>query len=358
MNPEEESSMDFGIFDEINAVAGVSATDVFAAHVQQMIAADRLGYDSYWLAEHHFSEHRMSPSPNLLLAAAALQTERILLGNMVNVLPFHQPVRLAEECAMLDHLTGGRLQVGIGRGVQPLEFSRQGRDMALSREMFDESAEMLIDLWSREGATREGRHWRYEDVTLMPPVLQRPYPPVWYAGMSRDSVRWAAEHGMPFVSSFLTNDELEDLGAFYRSHFVPSHHTPAPYFGVMRHVYVGESREQAQRDVGDVYDKLFAAWLDVALTDANNVPVSYKAYPDMHRRLGAMRLEDLLAEGLVLFGDADDVGRGVADLRDRGVDMLMLWVSPRDVPLHLVDDCIARFASDVMPALRAAAPVR
>lgn len=350
--------MDFGIFDEVNAVEGRSATDVFAAHIGQVVAADRLGYDSYWLAEHHFSEHRMSPSPNLLLAAAALQTQRILLGSMVNVLPFHQPVRLAEECAMLDHLTGGRLQVGIGRGVQPLEFSRQGHDMALSREMFNESAEMLVHLWTQEGATRTGKHWSYEDVTLMPPVLQRPYPPVWYAGMSRDSVRWAAAHGMPFVSSFLRNDELEELGAFYREHFVPSPHTPEPYFGVMRHVYVGETRDAAYREVGDVYDRLFAAWLDVALTDADNVPLSYKAYPDMHRRLGAMCLGDLLAEGLVLFGDADDVAEGVADLRDRGIDMLLLWVSPRDVPLDLVDACIERFAADVMPGLRAPAGSR
>jgi len=344
--------MDFGIFDECNAVAGRTPQEVFTSHLGQVRAADRLGYDSYWFAEHHFSDHRMAPSPNLLIAAAAPQTERILLGNMVNVLPFHEPVRLAEECAMLDHLTGGRLQVGIGRGVQPLEFSRQGRDMALSREMFNESAEMLVELWTTEGATRDGAHWRYEGVTLMPPVLQRPYPPIWYAGMSRDSVRWAAQHGMPFVSSFLSNDELQELGAFYREHFVPSHHTPEPYFGVMRHVYVGETRDAAMRDAGGVYDRLFSAWLDVALTDANNVPLSYKTYPDMHRRLGAMRLDDLLAEGLVLFGDADDVGTAVEDLHGRGIDMLLLWVSPRDVRLDLVDACIERFASEIMPQAR------
>lgn len=250
---------------------------------------------------------------------------------------------------MLDQLSGGRLEVGIGRGVQPLEFSRQGRDMALSREMFDESAEMLVRLWTEAGASAEGEHWRFEDVTLMPPVLQRPTPPLWFAGMSESSVRWAAEHGMPFVTSFLPNDELERMGAFYREHFVASHHTPEPYFGVMRHVYVGESAAAARRDVGDVYDRLFGAWLDVALTDASKVPASYQAYPAMHRRLGAMTLDDLLAEGLVLFGGPDEVAEGVADLRDRGVDMLLLWVSPRDVALPLVDACIERFAAEVIP---------
>jgi alkanesulfonate monooxygenase SsuD/methylene tetrahydromethanopterin reductase-like flavin-dependent oxidoreductase (luciferase family) len=291
----------------------------------------------------------MAPSPNLMLAAAAMQTERILLGNMCNTLPFHQPVRLAEECAMLDQMTRGRLQIGIGRGVQPLEFSRQGRDMALSREMFEESAEMLVQLFSQQGATAAGEHWRFEDVTLMPSVLQRPTPPIWFAGMSESSIRWAAEHGMPFVTSFVTNDRLEEIGAFYREHFVPSHHTPEPYFGVMRHVYVSESDASARAEVGELYDRLFSAWLDVALTDANNVPASYKAYPDMHRRLGAMRLDDLLAEGLVLFGGPDEVGEAVADLSTRNVDMLLLWVSPKDVALPLVDACIERFAREVMP---------
>lgn len=349
--------MQFGIFDEINAIHGVETADVYAAHVDQAAAADRLGYHSYWLAEHHFSDHRLSPSPNLLLSLLAANTKQILLGNMVNVLPFHEPVRLAEECAMLDHISRGRLQVGIGRGVQPLEFSRQGRDMAISREMFLESAEMLKELWSKEGATRAGEYWRYEDVSLMPPVLQRPHPPIWFTGMSTTSMEWAAANGLPFVSSFLNNEELTELGAKYRETFQPTAENPEPYFAVMRHMYLSDSMESAQEEVGDIYGSLFSAWLDVALTDSKNVPLSYKDYPTLHQRLGAMNLDDLLDEGLVLFGGPDDVAAGVEDLDSRGIDMLLLWVSPKEVAPTLVDRCLEGFATDVMPRFTAGSGV-
>jgi luciferase family oxidoreductase group 1 len=335
----------------------VAPRDAYAAHIDQAAAADRLGYHSYWLAEHHFSDHRLAPCPNLLLALIAARTERILLGNMVNVLPFHEPLRLAEECAMLDHLSGGRLQVGIGRGVQPLEFSRQGRDMALSREMFLESAAMLEDVWTNEGAGRSGEYWNYEDVTLMPSVLQRPHPPLWFTGMSGTSMEWAAENGLPFVSSFLSSDKLEELGAQYRESFQPTEQNPEPFFAVMRHMYLSDSLDSAREEVGEIYGRLFSAWLDVALTDEKNVPLSYKDYPTMHQRLGAMNLEDLLEEGLVLFGGPDEVAAGVEDLKRRGVDMLLLWVSPKEVAPELVDRCLERFATDVMPRFGAGTEV-
>lgn len=256
---------------------------------------------------------------------------------------------------MLDHLTNGRLQIGLGRGVQPLEFSRQGLDMGSSREMFHESAAMLKQLLTTPGATSKGEYWGYEDVTLMPPVLQQPHPPFWFTGMSRESMEWAADNGLPFVSTFLSNDELEELGAGYRERFKPSAENPEPYFAVMRHVYVSDSMERAREEVGEIYGRLFSAWLDVALTDANNVPLSYKAYPKMHQRLGAMNLDDLLDEGLVLFGSPDDVAAGVADLRARGADMFMAWFSPRDVAPALVNQTMERFAADVMPRFGAIA---
>jgi len=339
----------FAIFDEVNAVADQMPTQVYHAHLDQVALAEELGFHSYWFAEHHFSDHRMAPSPNLLLAAAARETSRILLGNMVNVLPFHNPVRLAEECAMLDQLTGGRLQVGIGRGVQPPEFRRLHVNMAASREMFLEAADMLRQLWTTPRATSSGRYWQYEDVTIMPPVRQQPHPPLWFTGISHESSQWAAGQGLPFVTTFLSPDETQAVGADYRQRFQPNGSNGAPHFTVMRHLYVSESMDSARREVGQVYDRLFHAWLDVALTSASNVPDSYKSYPERHARLGAMNLDQLLAEGLVLVGSPDDVARGIEDLARRGADMFMLWVSPQDVPPELVTKCLRLFAGEVMP---------
>jgi luciferase family oxidoreductase group 1 len=347
--------MDFSIFDEFNAVEGQEPAAVYEAHLRQIVRAEELGYHSYWFAEHHFSEHRMSPCPNVLLAAAARQTSRILLGNMVNVLPFHNPVRLAQECAMLDHLTEGRLQVGIGRGVQPLEFKRFDVDMAKSREMFIESAAMLQQIWTERGASTDGEFWRYEDVTIMPPVLQKPHPPLWFTGLSKESMLWAAEKGLPFATAFSGPDEAVALGREYRSLFQPSPTCPEPHFTVMRHLYVSDSMESAREEVGGTYNRLFGAWLDVALTDEKNVPKSYKDYPGRHAKIGAMNLDELIGEGIILFGGPEDVDRQLRKFDPEVVDMMMLWTAPQDVPPALVERCLEIFSSEVKPAFTTAA---
>ena len=344
--------MEFAIFDEMNAIEGLSPTDVFEAHLQQVELAERLNYHSYWFAEHHFSPHRMAPSPNLLIAAAASRTSRILLGNMVNVLPFHYPMRLAEECAMLDHLTHGRLQVGVGRGVQPPEFKSYEVDMSVSREMFQESYEMLKQVWTDTNATTLGKYWKYRDAKLMPPVKQTPYPPLWFTGISHDSALWAAGEGLPLASAFLGPDEIEEMGVIYREKYQPSEQWPEPYFCVMRHVYVSDTFNTAKAEVGEIYDRLFAHWLNVALTSRAYVPDSYKAYPERHARLGAMNLQELLREGMILFGGPDEVASGVEDLRQRGTDCLILWVSPAGIPTDRSKACLSKFASSVMPRFR------
>lgn len=341
--------MQFGIFDEVNNIDGMTPAEVYEAHLSQVELAEQLGYHSYWFAEHHFNDHRMAPSPNLLLAAVAQRTSSILIGNMVNVLPFHNPVRLAEECAMLDHLTNGRLQVGIGRGVQPGEFKGYGLDMGLSREMFRESYSILQKAWTGAGTSGEGDYWGYKDVTLMPPVRQRPHPPVWFTGLSHESAEWAGAEGLPFTSAFLSVEESQELGDVYRGCYQPSPQWPKPIYAVMRHIYVSETMDAARAEVGHVYDRLFHQWLNIALTSQKGVSASYASYPSRHARLGAMNLDELLAEKIIFFGGPDDVSTGLDDLRNRGVDMFFLWFSPQGVHPDLAQKCLRQFAEEVMP---------
>ena len=241
--------MEFAIFDEISTVQGEEQARTYDEHLQMVVSAERLGYHSYWFAEHHFGTDRAAPSPNLMIAAASQLTSKIMLGNMINVLPFHNPVRLAEETAMLDHLTDGRVQFGIGRGVRPPEFQRYMVDMNVSREMFTESFEMHRQLWTTPGASAHGNYWSYEDVTIVPPVLQKPYPPVWCTGMNSESVRWAAEQGLPYATSFLSTAETAALGEQYREAFRPSEHWSQPCFVVMRHMYISDSMSSARAEV-------------------------------------------------------------------------------------------------------------
>lgn len=341
--------MDFAVFDETSIVNGRPLADVYNDHLDMVAQAERLGFHSYWFAEHHFGSDRAAPSPNLMIAAASQRTSKILLGNMVNVLPFHHPVRLAEETAMLDHLTDGRLQFGIGRGVRPPEFRRYKVDMGSSREMFTESYDMQRELWTAEEVSAEGKWWSFDDVTIVPPVLQKPGPPVWCTGMSAESTRWAAERGLPFVTSFLGPEETRGLGEQYRAWFRPSDELSEPCFAIMRHMYVSDSWDTAVAEVGDVYDRLFHHWLDIALTTSKNVPDSYKAYPERHRRLGAMNLKQLNDEGLVLFGSSEDVAEGVHEQQRQGADLVMVWVSPWGVAPELAARSLERFGLEVMP---------
>jgi luciferase family oxidoreductase group 1 len=348
--------MQFGMFDEVNAVAGRTPAQVYDDHLRQIVLSEELGFTSYWFAEHHFDTYRMAPHPNLLIAAAARETSRLQLGNMVTVLPFHNPVRVAEEQAMLDHLTDGRLQVGIGRGVQPPEFRRLHVAMQESRQMFEESYEALVQLWTAPPATYAGRYWSYEDVTLMPAPLQKPHPPLWVAGLSEHSARWTAARGLPYVTIFQTPDEFGQMASGYRAAYRPSPQFAAPCVGISRHVYVAETDARAREEVGFVYNRLFRHWLDVALVDDSIVDASYKPNQQMHARLGRMNLDELLAEGYLIFGSPETCRRQVADLARRGADVLLAWMSPHDVPPALVAKSLALFAREVMPAFAPVSP--
>ncbi len=257
---------------------------------------------------------------------------------------------------MLDHLTGGRLQVGIGRGVQPPEFRRLHVEMRESRQMFEESYEALVQLWTAPPATFTGRYWSFEDVRLMPPPLQRPHPPLWVAGLSEHSAHWTAERGLPYVTIFMTPDEFERMGNRYRTAFRPSPQLAAPSMGIARHVYVAETDARAREEVGFVYNRLFRHWLDVALVDDSIVDDSYKPNQRMHARLGRMNLDDLLAEGYLVFGSPETCRRQVADLAHRGADFLLAWMSPHDVPPELVTKSLRLFAREVMPAFAPVTP--
>ena len=343
--------MEFAIFDEINAIGDMSVSDVYEEHLVQMEMADELGFHSYWLAEHHGHNYRFSPSPNLLLAAAAMRTKRILLGNMVNVLPFHNPVRLAEETAMLDHLSNGRIQTGIGRGIGPDEFKAYDVPMGESRPRFMESYEMMRKMWKGEANEHvQGDFYSHGPVNLAPGVLQKPYPPVWFTGLSKESAKYSGENGLPFVTAFLTNAEMKEFGDVYRENFKPSEFMDKPLFCVMRHVFVEETEERARQEAGEVYSTAFSHWLQIALTEKKEgVDKSYKDYPDRHQRIGAMTLEELIENDIILFGDSQQVTDGLKKVQDIGSDLTFIWVSPKGITPAQGRQCLTRFSKEVMP---------
>ncbi len=173
----------------------VPEKQAFEELLEQILAhREKLGFDEAWFAEHHHSDYGMLASPNLIIAALAPRTERLRFGNLVNVLPLYDPMRLAEECGMLDILTNGRLNVGLGRGVPKDDMKhRLDRDTAQAR--FEEGIEILMRAWTGETFSYSGKAWGYDEISCRPLPLQKPHPPIYYGATSPDSPAMVARRG-------------------------------------------------------------------------------------------------------------------------------------------------------------------
>lgn len=183
----------FSLFSQPNM--GVPQADVYRNGFDLCERADRAGFDCLWVAEHHFSNFGLASAPLALALEIAHRTERARVGVAVLVLPFYAPVRLAEEVAMVDVLTGGRLNVGIGRGYQAYEFERFGVPMDQARERFEEVHDVLIKAWQETAFTYQGEHVTIPPTTVFPRPVQQPHPPLWVAGASAETIDFAARHG-------------------------------------------------------------------------------------------------------------------------------------------------------------------
>ena len=172
--------MRFGTFSYNQARPWISEKQAFEELLEQILLTERVGFDEAWFAEHHHSDYGLIASPNLMIASLAHRTKRLRLGNLVNVLPLYDPMRLAEECGMLDILTGGRLNVGLGRGV-PRDDLKHGLDRDTAQARFEEGIEIMMRSWTEETFSYTGKAWNYVDIVCRPRPLQRPHPPI-YSG--------------------------------------------------------------------------------------------------------------------------------------------------------------------------------
>jgi len=298
--------MQFGIFDHMEQRGGGLGT-LYAERLQMLEYADKHGFARYHKAEHHFTVLDAAPSSAVFLAAASQRTQRIRLGALVLLLPFHHPLRLIEEICALDHLTGGRLEVGVGKGISPIEHGLWGNppDEAQARSV--EVAEILRNGLTHERLTHAGAQYRFTDVPMMLAPLQHPHPPLWYPG----NVEFAGSHRLntvvggptPFVAAQARR--FRELTAQSVTDWNPG--VAVPVIGATRHIYVGATR-------ADAHARARAAWkrYDENLTSlwrAHHVqlPMSPSLNGDFER---ATAVEALLA------GTIDDVRAHVERLRD------------------------------------------
>ncbi len=259
----------FGMSDWID-LGQTSVQQLYAERLELIAAADRAGFFGYHLAEHHGTPLGMAPSPALFLAAVAQRTKNIRMGPLAFLLPLYNPLRLIEEVCMLDHLSGGRVELGISRGVSPHELACFGVDAAGTREIFAEALEVFRAGMTQEVLSHHGQHFQYHDVPMEIRPLQRPYPPLWYPTHNPASVEYAAQHGYHFATlgPIALVRQLTDR---YRSTWTTHQHdkdringhVADPKLGVLRQIFIADTDAEAMTIARDAYRTWFNSitWL-------------------------------------------------------------------------------------------------
>ncbi|OZM77104.1 LLM class flavin-dependent oxidoreductase [Pseudonocardia sp. MH-G8] len=334
--------MQIGLFHSIQWPEGSDQSDRYAQALTQACHADALGFDSVWLTEHHFSRHGIVSDSLMVLAHLAARTSHVRLGTAVSVLPLHHPLRFAEAAATADQLSGGRIDLGIGRGYQPGEFRGFGVDIAEKNAMFDEALEVLRLVWSADGpASHSGTYFSFEDAAPQPRPFQQPHPPLWVATDSPGGLAMCAAQDwgvlLPQGTSLTVTegqmkryaDALADAGC-----------------GPERaRAYLARATHLAPTDA--------QAW-----AEAEGPYREFLGYADRLRQRGTEGREtggrspfDLDADlrSSVLFGSPETIISGLEAIRELGIESVMLFMHMGGLPHEKIMASMDLFAREVLP---------
>jgi len=249
--------MKFGIFDHIDQAA-VPPGRQFEERLQLTEAYDRFGFHGYHVAEHHGTPLGLAPSPGIFLSAVAQRTKRLRLGPLVYSLPLYHPIRLLEEICMLDHLSGGRLELGVGRGVSPIEVGFYGVAPADGPRQFPEALRLLKQGLSSDELTFSGEFYHFDRVPMVLKPLQRPHPPLWYGVVDPENTHWPAREGAHIVT-LVPTDGARAIFDRYKTEWAQLGHDAAtrPFLGVMRLVVLAET----EKDALACAERSYQSWL-------------------------------------------------------------------------------------------------
>ncbi len=233
--------MQFGIFDHLDD-DGQPTHATYETRLKVIETYDRLGFRSYHVAEHHFTPLGMAAAPSVFLAAVAQRTKRLRFGPLIYAVPFSHPVRLAEEIAMLDHMSGGRMEMGFGRGASPIELAYVGHDEASTEETFQEGVQVVLEALTSERLTFRGKRYHFDDVPMILRPLQQPHPPMWYGLHSPESAPRVARQRFNVVCNDAPHNAAPVIAKF-KAVWKEAHGPDAalPLIGLVRHIVVAET---------------------------------------------------------------------------------------------------------------------
>jgi alkanesulfonate monooxygenase SsuD/methylene tetrahydromethanopterin reductase-like flavin-dependent oxidoreductase (luciferase family) len=319
----------------------------------QIELGDALGFQTAWLGELHFSRpFSILANPLMVLAAAAQRTRRIRLGTAVTLLPLHNPVKVAEEAATADILSDGRLEFGVGRGTAPLHYVGYDIPQEESRERFEEGLDFILQAWTNERFSYQGKYFRAHDLTLVPRPIQTPHPPVRIAANSPDTFPIAGRRGLAIFATPLINppEKLRAGLAVYRDTL------PAGVRGdtaLAFPVHVTTSRAQARQECEASLRRFFREAGERLRPFGQTDIKSYEAFQQVLARMERVKYDDIDRE-MGVFGDpAYCVERVQALQRDYQMDEFICYFNQGGIMNHaMVKQSMTLFAEEVMPYCR------
>ncbi len=353
--------MRFSTFFFFQAPPGHDHADIIRRELEQVEWSEELGYDEVWFTEHHFIDYGLSVDPATLAAAAASRTRRVRIGLAAAILPFHHPLRLAEQMALVDILSGGRLDVGVGRGNRPAEFAGYRVPQIESRERFDEVVEILQLAWTRDRFTFDGRFYNFDDVRVIPKPVQKPHPPLYQVCVTKDGIENTALRGWPMLNSVLFGpvDQLVANRDTYTKALQKAGRTEAEIatllanWGVSRQIYVADTDARALDEARAAelwYQESFRRFVvPDRIEDAH--PSLQPGFRAMADRLATITWEGLVRETLA-FGSPDTVARHIEQMRSLGVGHVLCWMNFGGLPQERIRRSMELFAREVMPRFR------
>src|SRR5579883_2112608 len=349
------------------------AVRTYAEHLDAWEEMDRLGYDGVGFNEHHCSPYGLMNSPNLMAASAAQRTKRAKLLIYGNLLPLHEPLRLAEELAMLDCLSDGRLVSGFARGI-PREYQVHNVPLQESRARFEEAYDIITRAWTEEVFSYEGRFWSYKDVALWPRPVQQPHPPIWVPIVgSKESIEFAGRHNLPITPGLGRAQGLrDDIIRFYAKCLAQAGHRITPdHLSLGITAYVADSKAQALREYGPhilYFNRTLFSHGNFTETELQRQtgyssqsstdyvrPENLRAAANLRSEFRNLTMRELeeQAEHMPL-GTADEVAQRIIDAADSaGANQVQLALNRGALPHELFMAQIERFAREVLPILQA-----
>ncbi len=330
------------------------ANQFIADILDETLHADRLGFHSAWIGEHHFSSLGVLSCPDLVLAYAAARTVKIRLAPAVTVLPLHHPIRVAEQWASLDLLSGGRVDFAAGRGYDRREYLPLGASFETNQEVFNEGMEIVRRLWSADGRiSHKGKYYSFEDVRITPQPVQRPIPS-YVASFSKPSIELAAKLGCglvvaPFAAA-MSYGGLKQVADLYKETCAAAGNKPGRLIcSYFTHFADTKQQETAQRERQIRYYK--ECVIPAFPADMKTAPPSYRYMVEMTERLHKVKSEDL-TENSVLLGSSAQITDTLKKAENAGFDEVILYFNVGLKPHAQVKDEMSRFAEEVAPAFR------